>query len=109
MTESRGNRALILSPSLLAGAAGLVPVPYVDDLLAGAVRTALMRRIGQIRQVDLDSTAAEILIAPHDSTVFGAARLSALALGNTRRAFPRLAPALLWGRAAPEAGEASAG
>ena len=51
------HRRLILGRALLAGAAGLVPVPYLDDLLAGGVRSQLLRRLAELNHVDLDANA----------------------------------------------------
>jgi hypothetical protein len=101
------NRPLILSHSLLAGAAGLVPIPFVDDLLADAVRAALLRRIAEIHKVDVDPQAIAALRSPHSPhwSVLGAARLSVLAIGGTRRMVRRLATSLLLMRRADEAVE----
>lgn len=96
------NRSLVLSRALLAGAAGLLPVPYLDDLLAGAVRSALVRRLAEIRNVDVDANAVEELAHPAGSRVMGAATVGAAALGATRRAFRRLAASLLIVRRADE-------
>ena len=104
MTEHlKPNRSLILSRALLAGAAGLIPVPYVDDLLAGAVRSALIRRIAEIRGVDVDANAIEELAHPTGSRVLSAAGMGAIAVGGTRRVVRKIATALLFVRRVDEA------
>jgi hypothetical protein len=100
---TRSHRLLILGRALAAGAAGLVPVPYLDDLLAGAVRSALIRRLAELRNVDVDANAVEHLATPRGSRVLGAASFGAAALGTTRRAFRRVAASLLIVRRADEA------
>ncbi|HZS39654.1 MAG TPA: hypothetical protein VFF06_22635 [Polyangia bacterium] len=104
MTEPlKLHRGLVLSRALIAGAAGLVPIPYVDDLLAGAVRSQLVRQIARLRNVDLDANAVDALATPRGSRLLGAASFGAAALGTTRRAFRRVAASLLIVRRADEA------
>jgi len=97
------NRALILGRAVLSGAASLVPVPYIDELLAALVRESLIRRIAEIRKVDLDPAAVQAVAAPHGSRLLTAATLGSAALGATRRAFRRLAASLLLVRRVDEA------
>jgi hypothetical protein len=99
----KGNRTLIISRALVAGAAGLVPVPYIDDLLAGAVRAALIRRLAEIRRVDVDANAVDELAHPHGSRIMQAASFGAIALGATRRVFRKVAASLLLVRRVDEA------
>jgi hypothetical protein len=99
----KSNRALIVSRALLSGVAGLLPVPYVDDLLAGAVRTALIRRLAELRQVELDANAVYALAHPAGSRAIQAASFGALALGGTRRVARRLVAGLLLLRRVDEA------
>ncbi len=96
-------RGLILSRAILAGAVGLVPVPWIDDLLAGAVRAALLRKLGELRRVDLDANAIDFLTTPRGSRVLHAATFGAAALGATRRAFRHIATSLIVVRRADEA------
>jgi hypothetical protein len=98
-----GNRKLILTRSLVAGAAGLVPVPYIDELLAGSVRGSLIRRLAEIRSVDVDANAVDALAHPHGSRILGAATFGAAALAGTRRAFRTVAASLLLVRRTDEA------
>ncbi len=99
----KGNRTLILTRALAAGAAGMVPVPYLDDLLAGAVRSALIRRIAEQRKVDVDANAVEELAHPSGSRVLTAASIGAIAIGGTKRAFRKLAASIMIVRRADEA------
>ena len=97
------NRPLILARSLVAGAAGLVPVPYLDDVLANLVRESLIKRLAEIRSVDIDPPAVQLVAAPHGSRLLAAATLGSAALGSTRRVFRRVAASLLLVRRVDEA------
>ena len=56
-----GNRPLILERAAIAGAAGLRPLPLVDDLLAGAARGQLVKNIAERRGVGVDEAAVAVL------------------------------------------------
>src|SRR6185295_15610258 len=56
------NRSLIIRRSLLATAVGgVVPIPVMDDYLAGRVRAGMLMRIAERRHVDLLPSSAELL------------------------------------------------
>lgn len=94
------NRALIVERSALAGAMAMVPVPFVDDVLAGAARAELLRRVASVRGVGFDEPAIGVLARLDDSGVRSTAGLATrYAL---RRSFRRLAGVL---RAAGHAGD----
>jgi uncharacterized protein (DUF697 family) len=97
------HRRLVIGRSLLAGAAGLVPVPYLDDLVANAIRSALLRQLAERRAVDVDNNAVAELTTPHGSRLLGAATLGAVALGGARRAWRHVATSILFVRRADEA------
>ncbi len=97
------HRRLILGRAVLSGAAGLVPVPYLDDLLAGQVRAGLVRRIAELRRVDVDSNAVAELSTPTGSRVLHAAGVGAVLLGGAQRVWRRVAASLLVVRRADEA------
>jgi uncharacterized protein (DUF697 family) len=97
------HRGLILSRSLVAGAAGMVPVPYLDDLLANLVRESLIRRLAELRNVDADAAAVQAVSTPRGSRLLTAATLGSAALGGTRRIFRRVAASLLVVRRVDEA------
>jgi hypothetical protein len=101
--STRASRGLVLSRALLAGAVGMVPVPWIDELLAGAVRAQLVRRIAALRQVDVDKNAVEMLATPGGGRILSAATFGAAAIGATRRTFRRIAASLLLVRRADEA------
>lgn len=97
------HRRLILGRSLLAGAAGLVPVPYLDDLLAGQVRAALVRRVADLRHVDVDGNAVYELATPHGSRILNAAGAGAILIGGARRVWRRVAASIVVVRRVDEA------
>jgi hypothetical protein len=97
------NRRLIIGRALLSGAAGLVPVPYLDDIVAGAVRSALLRQVAERRAVDADRNALAELSTPHGSRILSAATLGAAALGGARRAWRHVATSILLVRRVDEA------
>jgi len=99
----RGHRRLILGRALLSGAAGLVPVPYLDDLLAGQVRAGLVRRLAELRRVDVDGNAVAELSTPTGSRVLHAAGVGAILLGGAKKVWRRVAASLLVVRRADEA------
>ncbi len=97
------HRRLILGRALLSGAAGLVPVPYLDDLLAGQVRAGLVRRLADLRRVDVDGNAVAELATPTGSRVLHAAGLGAVLLGGAQKVWRRVAASILVVRRADEA------
>jgi hypothetical protein len=97
------HRLLVLQRALVSGAAGLVPVPYLDDVLAAGVRAGLVRRLAELRQVDVDEQAVALLVTPHASRLLAAASLGSAALRGTRFAWRRLALSLIFVRRADEA------
>jgi uncharacterized protein (DUF697 family) len=97
------HRGIILGRALLAGAVGLVPVPYVDDFLAENVRSSLVRRLAELRHVDVDSNAVHALATPNSSRLLHAAGLGAVVLGGARRLWRTVATSLVVVRRADEA------
>jgi uncharacterized protein (DUF697 family) len=97
------HRRLILGRALLSGAAGLVPVPYIDDLLAGQVRAGLVRRLADLRRVDVDRNAVAELATPHHSRLLNAAGMGAVLLGGAQRVWRRVAASILVVRRVDEA------
>src|SRR5690349_12961350 len=61
MADADANRGLVVSRSLLAAAAGILPVPVMDDVVASLLRARMLRRIAEARQVDIDRDALAIL------------------------------------------------
>jgi hypothetical protein len=97
------NRTLILTRAILSGLAGMVPVPYIDDLLAGAVRSHLIKRVAEVRSVDVDGNAVHALSDPAGSRMLAAAGIGALAIGGTKRLFRRIAASIFFVRRVDEA------
>ena len=97
------HRRMILGRALLSGAAGLVPVPYIDDLLAGQVRAGLVRRIADLRRVDVDRNAVAELATPTGSRLLHAAGMGAILLGGAQRLWRRVAASILVVRRVDEA------
>jgi uncharacterized protein (DUF697 family) len=97
------HRRLILGRAVLSGAAGLVPVPYLDDLLAGQVRAGLVRRLAELRRVDVDANAVAELATPSGSRVLHAASIGAVLIGGAQKVWRRVAASILVVRRADEA------
>ena len=97
------HRKLILGRALLSGAAGLVPVPYLDDLLAGQVRAGLVRRLAELRRVDVDGNAVAELATPTGSRVLHAASIGTVLIGGAKKVWRRVAASILVVRRADEA------
>lgn len=57
-----GQRRAIIGRALAASLAGTVPLPFVDDLVVGAVLGRGYRRIAASHQVDLDDDAVKALV-----------------------------------------------
>jgi hypothetical protein len=99
------NRRLILGRALMSGAASLLPLPYLDDLVADSVRGGLIAKLAALRSVDVNREAVMLLSTPRGTSVLRAASAGALAVGGTRRAFQRLAISFLVLRRVNEAME----
>ena len=75
------NRPLIIRRSLLASAVGgVVPIPVMDDYLAGRVRAGMLMRIADRRRVDLAPSSAELLADPREGTSARNATMTAATL-----------------------------
>jgi hypothetical protein len=51
------HRRMILAHSVAAAAAGIVPIPYLDEWLPSVIRRAMLRRIAAAHQIDIDEDA----------------------------------------------------
>ncbi|MEO5770140.1 MAG: hypothetical protein ABIS92_17425, partial [Polyangia bacterium] len=75
------NRRLIVRRSLLATAVGgAVPIPVMDDYLAGRVRAGMLMQLADRRKVDLLPSAAELLADPREGTAARNATMTAATL-----------------------------
>jgi len=52
-----GARTLIIGHAAAAALSGLLPIPYLDEQIPALVRRAMIRRLAQLRRVDLDEPA----------------------------------------------------
>jgi hypothetical protein len=98
-----GNRSLIVRRSLLATAVGgLVPVPVMDDYLAGRIRAGMLMQIAERRRVDLAPSSAELLSDPREGTTVRNATLTAATLIALKLAWKKFFAVLAVGRRADE-------
>lgn len=101
------NRRLILRRSLLGTAlGGFIPVPLMDDYLAGRVRAGLLMRLGQTRGVDVPAGAAEVLAEPREGSTLRNATITAVTLVALKLAWKKFFFLLAAGRGAEEMAEA---
>jgi hypothetical protein len=97
------NRSLIVRRSLLATAVGgLIPVPVMDDYLAGRIRAGMLMQIAERRRVDLAPSSAELLADPREGTGVRNATLTAATLIAIKLAWRKFFALLAIGRRAEE-------
>jgi hypothetical protein len=98
-----GNRSLIVRRSLLASAVGgLVPVPVMDDYLAGRVRAGMLMQLAERRRVDIVPSSAELLADPREGTAARNATMTAATLLALKLAWRKFFVLLAAGRRAEE-------
>jgi hypothetical protein len=97
------NRRLVVKRSLLATAVGgVVPIPVMDEYLAGRVKAGMLMKIAERRQVDLAQSSAELLGDPREGTAVRNATLTAATLLALKLAWRKFFAALAIGRRAEE-------
>src|SRR4051812_37586795 len=97
------NRRLIIRRSLLATAVGgVIPVPVMDDYLAGRVRAGMLMKLAERRQVDLLLSSAELLADPRESTTVRNATMTAATLLALKLAWRKFFALLAVGRRAED-------
>jgi len=97
------HRRLIVKRSLLATAVGgVVPIPVMDEYLAGRVKAGMLMKIAERRQVDLASSSAELLGDPREGTAVRNATLTAAKLLALKLAWRKFFALLAIGRRAEE-------
>ena len=97
------NRSLVVRRSLLATAVGgVVPIPVMDDYLAGRVRAGMLMQIADRRKVDLVPSAAELLADPREGTAARNATMTAATLLALKLAWRKFFIVLGAGRRAEE-------
>ena len=97
------NRRLIIRRSLLATAvAGVIPIPVMDDYVAGRVRAGMLMKLAERRQVDLVLSSAELLADPRETTAVRNATMTAATLLALKLAWRKFFAVLAVGRRAED-------
>jgi hypothetical protein len=97
------NRRFIVRRSLLATAVGgVVPLPVMDEYLAGRVKAGMLMKLAERRQVDLAASSAELLGDPRGTTAVRNATLTAATLLALKLAWKKFFAILAVGRRAEE-------
>ena len=97
------NRRFIVQRSLLATAVGgIVPLPVMDEYLAGRVKAGMLMKLAERRQVDLAPSSAELLGDPRGGTAMRNATLTAATLLALKLAWRKFFAVLAVGRRAEE-------
>jgi len=97
------NRRLIVRRSLLAAAVGgVVPLPVMDDYLAGRVRAGMLMKLAERRHVDLAQSSAELLADPREGTAARNATMTAVTLLALKLAWRKVFALMAVGRRAEE-------
>jgi hypothetical protein len=97
------HRGLIVRRSLLATAVGgVVPLPVMDEYLAGRVKAGMLMKIAERRQVDLAQSSAELLGDPREGTAVRNATLTAATLLALKLAWRKFFAVLAIGRRAED-------
>jgi hypothetical protein len=97
------NRRLIIRRALLASAVGgVVPLPVMDDYLAGRVRAGMLMKLAERRQVDLLLSSAELLGDPRETTAARNATMTAATLLAFKLAWKKFFALMAVGRRAEE-------
>jgi hypothetical protein len=97
------NRALIVRRSLLATVVGgVVPIPVMDDYLAGRVRAGMLMQLADRRRVDIVSSSAELLADPREGTALRNATMTAATVIALKLAWRKFFVLIAAGRRAEE-------
>ncbi len=97
------NRRLIVQRALLASALGsLIPVPILDDIVAGRVRAGLYMKLAGSRQVDLPAASAEVLAEGKTGSTLRNITLTAATLVALKLAWRKFFALLAAGRGAED-------
>ena len=97
------HRRFIVRRSLLASAVGgIVPLPVMDDYLAGRIRAGMLIQIAERRRVDLARSSAELLADPREGSAARNATMTAATLLALKLAWRKFFMLLAVGRRAEE-------
>ena len=102
MADADANRGLVVSRSLLAAAAGILPVPVMDDVVASLLRARMLRRIADARQVDVSRDALAILADEPQVSRLRHMALTGITLIALRKAWRKMFLLLAIGRRGEE-------
>src|SRR5262249_9560778 len=102
MADADANRGLVVSRSLLAAAAGILPGPGMDDVVAPFLRGRMLRRIADARQVDVSRDALAILADEPQVSRLRHMALTGLTLIALRKAWRKMFLLLAIGRRGAE-------
>lgn len=97
------NRRLIVRRSLLSTAlAGFIPLPVMDDFIAGRVRAGLYMKLATTRHVDLPQAAADLLGDPKEGSTLRNVTVTAATLLALKLAWRKFFALIALGRGAEE-------
>ncbi len=97
------NRGLIIRRALLSTAlGGFIPLPVLDDVVAGRVRAGLYMKLAARRGVDLSASAADVLAQGAGGSTLRNITLSAATLVALKLAWRKFFALLAAGRGAEE-------
>jgi hypothetical protein len=97
------NRGLIVRRSLLSTAlGGFIPLPVMDDFVAGRIRAGLFMKLAESRHVDLSQSSADLLADPREGSTLRNATLTAATLVALKLAWRKFFAVLAAGRGAEE-------
>jgi hypothetical protein len=97
------NRGLIVRRALLSTAlGGFIPLPVMDDFVAGRVRAGLYIKLAASRNVDLPQSAADLLADPREGSAVRNATMTAATLIALKLAWRKFFALLAAGRGAEE-------
>jgi hypothetical protein len=97
------HRRFIVRRSLLASAVGgIVPLPVMDDYLAGRIRAGMLIQIAERRRVDLARSSAELLADPREGSAVRNATMTAATLLALKLAWRKFFMLLAVGRRGEE-------
>jgi hypothetical protein len=97
------HRRLIVRRSLLATAVGgVIPLPVMDEYVAGRVKAGLLLKLAERRQVDLAQSSADLLGDPREGTAVSHGTLTVITLVALKKAWGKVFAILALGRRAEE-------
>jgi hypothetical protein len=97
------NRTLIIKRALFSSAlGGVIPIPVVDEYVAGRVRAGLFLKLAEQRRVDLLPSSAELMGDPREGSTLRHATITAFTLVALKLAWRKFFALLAVGRGAEE-------